>query len=165
LHLQWDVPYEPGTLRAVGTKNGSTVSTAEISTTGEPAAVQLSADRTRIKADRRDVAHIAVEIRDGQGRVVPGADNEITFDLQGEGKIIGVDNGDPQSHQDYKSNRQRAFNGLCLAIVQSTGVAGQIKDSSLISGSPGGQHNDYHGIVTADAAHMRIPRSYSGDIM
>ncbi len=63
LHLSWDVPYEPGTLRAVGTKDGQTVATAEISTTGDPAAIELTADRDTIRADRRDVAHCHGESR------------------------------------------------------------------------------------------------------
>jgi beta-galactosidase len=127
LHLSWDVPYEPGTLRAVGTKDGIVVSTVETSTTGDPAGVHLVADRTEITADRRDVAHITVEVNDAQGRVVPEADNDIQFDIQGDGRIIGVDNGNPRSHEDYKTTRRKAFNGLCLALVQSTAAAGQIK--------------------------------------
>jgi beta-galactosidase len=49
------------------------------------------------------------------------------FTVEGEGKLIGVDNGDPMSHEDFKANRRRAFNGLCLAIVQSTASAGAIR--------------------------------------
>ncbi len=60
LHLAWDVPYEPGTLKAVGTRNGQTVATVEIATTGEPAAIQLAVDRETIRAGRRDVAHVSV---------------------------------------------------------------------------------------------------------
>jgi beta-galactosidase len=127
LHLEWDVPYEAGTLKAVGTKDGKVVSTVEISTTGEPARVGVSVDRTNIRADRRDVAHIEIQIVDGQGRVVPMADNEVVFEVSGEGKLIGLDNGDPQSHEDYRSNHRKAFHGMCLAIVQSTGKAGQIR--------------------------------------
>ena len=127
LHLSWDVPYEPGTLKVVGTKDGVAVVTTEVSTTGEPAQIRLTADRTNIRADRRDVTHLMVEIVDAQGRVVPMADNEVTFELQGEGRLIGVDNGNPQSHDSYKTNHCKAFNGLCLAVVQSTAKAGSIK--------------------------------------
>lgn len=127
LHLTWDLPYEAGTLRAVATKDGTIVDTVEVSTAGEPAGISLSVDRRKIAADRHDVAHVAVKVRDEQGRIVPIAENEITFDLQGEGKLIGVDNGDPQSHASYKTNRRKVFNGLCLAIVQSTAIAGQIR--------------------------------------
>jgi len=126
LHLSWDVPYAPGTLRAVGTKNARVVCTEEVSTTGAPAAIALAIDRRFIAADRRDVAHVTVQITDDQGRMAPAADNEVTFEIRGEGKIIGVDNGNPASHEDFKANRRRAFNGLCLAIVQATAKPGKI---------------------------------------
>lgn len=117
-------------LRAVATKDGNIVDTVEVSTTGGPSGIVLSAERKNIAADRRDVAHIVAEIRDEQGRMAPIAENEITFDIQGEGKLIGVDNGNPQSHESYKTNRRKVFNGLCLAIVQSTARAGQIRISA-----------------------------------
>jgi beta-galactosidase len=134
LHLAWTVPYEPGTLKAVGTKDGKVVLEVEVSTTGEPAAIELSVDRDAIAADRRDVAHFTVKILDAQGRVMPIANNEVTFEIQGEGKIIGVDNGNPDSHEDFKGKRTKAFNGLCLAIVQSTAKPGRIQ---LTATSPG----------------------------
>src|ERR1019366_2551803 len=127
LHLSWDVPYEPGTLKAVGTKDGVAVVTMEVSTTGVPAAIRLTSDRTEIGADRRDVAHLMVEVLDQQGRVVPLAENEITFRVEGEGRLIGVDNGNPQSHDSYKVNHCKAFSGLCLAVVQSSARAGNIQ--------------------------------------
>jgi beta-galactosidase len=127
LHLTWDVPYAPGALKALGTKDGKVVTAVEIFTTGEPVALGLAADRESIVADRRDVAHLTVQVLDDHGRIVPIADNEVTFELEGEGSLLGVDNGNPTSHEDYKSNRRRAFNGLCLAIVQSTGKPGQIR--------------------------------------
>jgi beta-galactosidase len=134
LHLAWDVPYEPGTLKAVGVKDGKVVATVEVSTAGEPATIGLSVDRDVIAADRRDVAHITVQIQDANGRMAPTAANEVAFELEGEGTILGLDSGDTQSHEDYQSNRRKAFNGLCLAIVQSTGKPGQIR---VTASSPG----------------------------
>jgi beta-galactosidase len=134
LHLEWDVPYEAGTLKAVGTKDGKVVTTVEVSTTGEPSAVRLTVDRAEISSDRRDVAHVTVEILDAQGRVVPTADPEVAFLVEGDGKLIGLDNGDPQSHEDFKATRRKAFNGMCLAIVQSTGKSGRIRVTAT---SPG----------------------------
>jgi beta-galactosidase len=121
------LPHEPGILKAVGIKDREIAATTEVSTTGEPAAIGLASDREFISADKRDVAHLTVQILDDEGRAVPIADDEITFQLEGEGSLLGVDNGNPESHEDYKSNRRRAFNGLCLAIVQSTGKAGWIR--------------------------------------
>jgi len=134
LHLSWDVPYEPGTLRAVGKKTGQPDVTAEISTTGDPAAVELSVDRDSIRADRRDVVHVTVKVVDAQGRMHPDADNEITFEIQGEGKLIGVDNGDMSNQEDFKGKQKKAVHGMCLAIVQSNANAGQIR---ITATSPG----------------------------
>jgi beta-galactosidase len=127
LHLSWDVPYEAGTLKAVGTKDGVAVVTVVVETTGEPAAIRLTADRTELTADRRDVAHLTVEIVDAQGRVVPMAEDEVVFALEGEGRLIGVDNGNPQSHDGYKTTRCKAFNGMCLGVVQATAKAGAVR--------------------------------------
>ena len=127
LHLSWDVLYEPGSLKAVGTKDGKVVATAEIFTTGQPAAIGLSSDRESLVTDQRDVAHVAVCILDDKGRVVPTANNEVSFEIEGAGLLLGTDNGDPASHEDYKSNRRKAFNGICLAIVKSSGKAGWIQ--------------------------------------
>lgn len=139
LHLSWDVPYEPGTLKAVGMKEGRVAATLELSTTGEPAALALMSDRQAIAADRRDLAHVTAQIVDENSRIVPTADNDVTLEVEGEGVLIGVDNGNPRSHEDFKSNRRKGFNGLCLAIVQSTGKGGQIRitasSPSLKSGS------------------------------
>jgi len=130
LHLTWDVPYEPGTLKAVGTKDGKLAATMEISTAGDPAQLHIVADRASLIADRRDVVHVAIEVRDAAGRLVPTADNLVTFSVEGEGRLIGVDNGDPYSHEGFKEKQRRAFNGLCLAIVQSTAKAGTMRISA-----------------------------------
>jgi beta-galactosidase len=134
LHLSWDVPYEPGVLKAVGTKDGNVVSTMEIVTAGEPAKIGLLADRNTIAADGRDVAHVTVQILDSKGKIVPTADNDIAFEIQGEGKIIGVDNGRPDSHESFQADRRKAFNGLCLAIVQAKSKPGKIRLTARADG-------------------------------
>jgi beta-galactosidase len=106
----------------------------EVSTTGEPAAIALSVDHDTIASDRRDVAHVTVRIVDAEGRMVPTAADEVTFEVQGEGRLIGVDSGNQLSHEDYKANCRKAYNGMCLAIVQSTAKAGPIR---VTASSPG----------------------------
>jgi len=134
LHLSWDVPYEPGINKTVGKKNGKIVCTEEIRTTGTPAALKLKIDSETIFASSRDAINIEVEVVDVEGNVVPTADNLIKFSIEGEGEIIGVDNGNPKDHDSYKLNRRKAFNGLCLAIVQSTGKTGKIKFTAKSDG-------------------------------
>jgi len=130
LHLSWDVPYEPGMLKAVGTRDGKVVQTAEVSTTGEPAAIRMTADRSAIETSWRDVAHVTVEIVDAQGRTVPDAANAIAFSLDGPGRILGVDNGQPDSSESYQGNQRAAFNGLALVLLQAAGGPGTMQLSA-----------------------------------
>ena len=97
--LKWSVPYAPGTLSAQGYKAGRLVAETKVETTGAPAAVKLTPDRATIAADSEDASIVAVSIVDAQGRVVPVADNHVTFELDGPGRIIGVGNGDPSCHE------------------------------------------------------------------
>ena len=133
-HLEWDVEYVPGKLEAKGYKGGREVVTTVVETTGSAAALRLTADRARIRADNQDVFTVAVAVVDGEGRLVSTADNQVTFAVSGRAKIIGVANGDPSSHEPDKADRRKAFNGLCMAIVQSGWTAGDIK---LTGESPG----------------------------
>jgi beta-galactosidase len=106
----------------------------EIATTGEPAAMSLAADRDTLRADRRDVAQVTLKVLDGHGRTHPEADNEIAFTVQGEGRLIGVDNGNLADFFDFKANRIQAFHGLCLALVHATGRAGEIRIQASAAG-------------------------------
>ena len=97
--LKWKVKYAPGTLSAKGYKNGQLVAETKVETTGAPAAIQLTPDRSVINANGEDVSVFTVAVTDAQGRVVPVADNLIRFELSGPGKILGVGNGDPSCHE------------------------------------------------------------------
>jgi beta-galactosidase len=127
LHLAWDVPYAPGVLRAVGSKNGELVCVQEVTTAGAPAQLALTPDREAITADGKDVVHLTVQVLDAAGVRVPTADNPVFFDIAGDGRLIGVDNGDPASHESFQARERKAFNGLCLGIVRSTTSAGEIR--------------------------------------
>jgi beta-galactosidase len=113
--LKWNVAYQPGVLSAKGYRGGQLVAEAKVETTGAPAAVRLVADRSTLDADGEDIAVVAVSVVDQQGRIVPAAANPITFKLEGPGRIIGVGNGDPSSHEPDKfvaapTLRMRALN-------------------------------------------------------
>jgi len=99
LHLSWDVPFTAGTLTAKGVKDGKVIRTVEVETTGSPAKLGLTVDRPRISREPSDVAHVTVKVLDQEGRVVPTANDEITFAVAGAGRILGVDNGQPDSHE------------------------------------------------------------------
>lgn len=126
LHLSWDVPYEPGTLKAIGKKNGKVVYTEVIETTGKPASIKLIVDNKQIRADNQDVAHVRIEIIDARGNIVPTADNLIQYKIEGNGKLIGLDNGNPADHEPYKSNKRKVFNGMGLAVIQAGKTPGKV---------------------------------------
>jgi beta-galactosidase len=134
LHIMWRVKYEPGTLKAVSRKNGKVVLTREIRTAGAPAKIELTADRKNIKADGKDLSFITVKILDKDGNVVPIADNLVDFKINGEGYIAGVDNGDEVSHDPFKADYRKVFNGLALAIVQAKEKAGNITFTATSKG-------------------------------
>ncbi|WP_210463897.1 beta-galactosidase GalA [Rufibacter roseolus] len=96
-HLEWKVKYAPGTLEAIGYKNGKKVLVETVKTTGEPAALQLTPHQAALEGNGEDISVITVSVNDKNGLAVPTADNEVTFSLTGPGKIIGVGNGNPTS--------------------------------------------------------------------
>jgi beta-galactosidase len=98
-HLEWKVKYASGILLARGYTGGKEILTDKVETTGAPAAIQLTPHHPTIKADGEDVLVITVQVSDAQQRMVPDAGNGITFEITGPGKIIGVGNGDPSSHE------------------------------------------------------------------
>lgn len=133
-HVEWRVPYAPGRLEARGYRNGALVQTARRVTAGPPARLRLRADRTTIAGDGEDCAVLSVEVVDARGRVVPRADNAVRFAVRGPGAVIGVGNGNPTSLESDKASERRAFNGLCMAIVQARKAAGGI---AITASSPG----------------------------
>jgi beta-galactosidase len=128
--------YEPGTIRAVGMRGGKVVAVDEISTTGEPAAIELQVDKSTLAADGRDVAHVIVKIVDDKGRTVPTAANALTFSVDGAAELIGVDNGSLSIDEPFKTNHRKALGGLALAILQSARTAGPIHLSVRSDGLP-----------------------------
>ena len=120
-HLEWSVPYVPGKIEAFAYKGGKVILKDKRETAGAPAKVVLTADRTALTGDGRDVAVLRAEVFDAKGRPVPRASDLITFAVSGPGEVIGVGNGNPNSHEADKATRRKAFNGLCSAIVQTRG--------------------------------------------
>jgi beta-galactosidase len=123
----WPVIYKSGQLEAKGYKSGKLVTKDIVETTTAPAQVTLNSDVATLKADGCDVAVIRVAIKDDKGRVVPTADNLVKFEIEGPGKIIGVGNGNPKSHEPDKASQRMAFNGYCMVLVQSEKQAGKIR--------------------------------------
>ncbi|MCR5758805.1 MAG: DUF4982 domain-containing protein, partial [Bacteroidales bacterium] len=130
-HLKWSTVYKPGSLRAVGYKNGRRILTEKIETTGDACTAELAADRSTIAADGRDVCVVTIRLMDAKGRFVPDACDELKLSLSGDAAIIGVGNGDPSWHGAENPNSPsckkfsvRAFNGLAQVLIRSGETAG-----------------------------------------
>jgi beta-galactosidase len=117
--VEWQVPWAPGRLDAVGKKDGRAVARFAVETTGAPVALRLTPDRDALAGDGRDAVPVTVEAIDAQGRPVPTANLSVALDVSGPGANIGVGNGDPNSHAPEKGNAVTLYNGLAQVILQS----------------------------------------------
>ena len=132
-HLKWKATYQPGKVVAVGYKNGKQILTETIETTKPADKIIVKSNRPTITSDGRDVAVVTIEIQDAKGRIVPDACPMLTLRLEGNGRIIGVGNGDPSylgadhpKDKDCKEFRIPAFNGYAQVLIQSNRDAGNI---------------------------------------
>jgi beta-galactosidase len=137
LHLSWDVPYEPGVLRAVGKRRDGTVACHdEVRTAGPAAALRLTADRDTVTTGLGDVLHVTIDVVDSAGTVVPTADPMLTVSASG-GTVLVVDNANLQDLDPYRADRRRAFNGRALVIIRATSP-GSLRLTVSAPGLPSG---------------------------
>jgi beta-galactosidase len=134
LHIMWRVPYEPGVIKAISKKNGKTILTKEVRTSGAPVKIQLIADRTKIKANGTDLSFITVKLLDKNGNPVPNDDRLIEFSVTGTGYLAGTDNGFPADSISLKNHSRKTWNGLALAIIQSQKKKGNITVTAKSAG-------------------------------
>lgn len=129
IHAQWiAVPYEPGEIEVVSYRNGKVVARDSRETTGEPAGIKLTADRSTIGADGYDLSYITIEAVDSEGREVPTANLNCKFSVSGAGELFGVDNGDATDHLSLKGDTKPLFNGKALAVIRSIkGIPGTVR--------------------------------------
>jgi len=132
----WLVPYEPGTLEAHSFVNNKLVKKSTVVTTTEPKAIKLTAYRPGLNGDGIDAMPITVEITDQKGRHIPVENSHVSLSIKGPGKIIGVGNGDPRSHEPEKGNSIHLFNGLAQIIIQSEEGVGDIVLTAKVQGLP-----------------------------
>lgn len=122
----FEVPYEPGELKAVGFDGDTLASEYAINTAGAPAGIHLTPDRMTIHAEAGDLCYVTVEVIDRDGCMNPSADNNIFFTVKGAGEIAAVGSGNPTSAERYRGNQRQAFRGRCVVVLKSIGTAGEI---------------------------------------
>jgi len=126
--LRWeDVVYQPGELKVVAYDiRGEVADSVTTETAGPPFRLVLTADRDTLTADGEDLIYVTVEVQDRQGNLCPQADHLVRFSVEGSGFLRAVDNGNPASTEPFQAEFRKAFNGKCVAIIQSNGKIGKI---------------------------------------
>jgi beta-galactosidase len=134
--LVWDeVPYEPGELKVVALDaNNKPLKETIVKTAGKPARIMLKADRQAVSNSEKELAFVTVSVVDDKGVVCPRAANKITMSIVGAGRLKAADNGDATCLESFVDPVRSAFNGKCMAIIQSTATKGEMK---LVAQSPG----------------------------
>lgn len=124
---QWRLPYHDGTIKAVAYyENGEIAAVDTKKSFGDPENIILKCDRNEIYADGTDLAFIEISVNDKNNIPVENARNRIYVNVTGEGRLIGIDNGDSTDYESYKGNSRKLFSGKLLAIVASTCKGGTI---------------------------------------
>src|SRR5271169_5064461 len=107
----WQVPYQPGVLKAVAYQDGKQVAVDEVHTAGAPARVKLIPDRATIQADGDDLSFVTVRVEDKDGNLCPMADSLVKFNVTGTGSIRAVDNGNAATVEPFHADHRKAFSG------------------------------------------------------
>lgn len=117
-HVLWQVPFEPGELKAISYKEGKKVLEKAIRTSGEPAKIELITDRNIVNVKENELAFITIRVLDNDNNLVPFADNLITVETSNNAKVIAMDNGYPADLNDMNDNQHHVYKGLGLAIIK-----------------------------------------------
>lgn len=126
LTATFEVPYEAGELKAIALKDGREMEFKILKTSGKPAKIRLTADRSEIKANRNDLSYVTVEVTDEAGNFVPDANLPIQFKVDGVGELAAVENGNPKDMKSFRVPNVNSFKGICLAILRPIGTSGKI---------------------------------------
>ena len=122
----WQVPYEPGTLKAVGFTGKKKVSETELSTAAEVSEIRMTADRVKIHSNGQDLCYITIELTDLNGVCNPKSENQVFVEVTGPGTIAGIGNANPVSLQSFQLHTHNAWRGKCQVIVKAETTPGDI---------------------------------------
>ena len=125
--LMWmDTKYEPGEVKVVAyDEAGKAVATQTVRTAGRPHHLELSADRTTISPDGKDISFVTVRVVDKDGNLVPDDGRLLHFKVTGAGSFRAAASGNPASLDAFHLPRHHVFSGQLVALVQSAEHAGE----------------------------------------
>lgn len=122
-----DVVYEPGELKVIAyDKDGEIADEKIVQTAGKPHHLELLADRSRLKADGKDLAYVTVRVVDKDGNLCPNDGSLVSFTVTGSGSYRAGANGNPTCLDLFHLPEIHAFSGQLTAVVQTNMKMGEI---------------------------------------
>lgn len=114
------IPYQKGELKAIGYKSGKVVTQDLQLTAQSPKTLELNSIYPSLKSGGYDVAIVNVQLLDTLGNTILDADDLVNFEVQ-NGIILGVGNGNPNSHEPDVAPYRKLFHGKAQLILKATG--------------------------------------------
>jgi len=130
--LKWSVPYTKGELKIIGYNGGRKVDEYILKSQSDISKIEITSNKTSLKADGYDVAAVTIKLLDKNGTLVTDADTKVTFAILGQGKNIGLDNGWEMNIQAHTTNSIMTHNGRAVLFLQSTKNKGNIAVEAII---------------------------------
>ena len=135
--FRWDkIKYEKGELKAVAKTGGKIVGEHSLFTVEEPVKLAVELTNPDWKADGMDLQVVKISAVDKSGHVHPLASNKLTFSVEGDAKLIAVDNGDMNSNELHVGNTRLLHYGRAAAILRAGKTAGNVKFEIKCDGLP-----------------------------
>lgn len=125
--LTWSLPFEAGTVKAVGLNQGKPVSEFTLQTTGPAARIELIPDVKTLTADGKAICHLEYRVVDASGRRVVDAAVPVTFEVSGPIELLGLGSGDLSNMEDPHALTHHTFQGRGLAVFQAKNQAGEVR--------------------------------------
>lgn len=122
----WSVDYHSGELSVKGYNDGKLVSTYFIKTFGTAAQIKASPDRVIFPKSKKGTCQVELQIIDENGNPVYIAENDISVNISGDARLLGLESGSTTSHESYQANHRQALNGKLIAYIQTNGKPGNI---------------------------------------
>ncbi|WP_163323343.1 glycoside hydrolase family 2 TIM barrel-domain containing protein [Draconibacterium mangrovi] len=122
----FEVPYQPGELKATCYENGVEVESKILKTAKEPKTIRLTAEQSKLKADRKEVVFVKVEVMDESGQLVPTNDVTIELSISGNGEIIASGNASPNDMESFNSTVLKTYQGKAQVVIRPFATAGEI---------------------------------------
>lgn len=125
--LKWDgIRYVDGYVEAVARNNGKIVARHKIETTGKAKKLKVEQDNMNWKADGMDLQHLRIWAVDSKGRRVHDVETPLHFRVEGDARIVAVDNGNIVSDEMHVADERKLFRGSALVILRAGRTPGEI---------------------------------------